>query len=120
MDWGQHIYDISSKVTKTRFLHAEFWLLHLRVLRKLHTKLWYTLNLNMQHLFRNPNSKTQIQQVEKVQRKVARWTCRRWCNSSSVGYMLDELQWPTLETWRDQSSLLLYHKIHCGTTVKPM
>ena len=50
--------------------------------------------------------KTQIQQVEKVQRTEARWTCRRWRNTSSVGEMLDELQWPTLEARRDQSSLL--------------
>ena len=34
---------------------------------------------------------------------------------SSVGEMLDELQWPTLPAWRDQSSLLFFHKIHCGT-----
>ena len=53
--------------------------------------------------------------MEKVQRTAAGWTCRRWCNSSSVGEMLDELQWPTLEARRDQSSLLFFHKIHCGT-----
>ena len=28
--------------------------------------------------------------------------------------MLDELEWPTLEAGRDLSSLLLFHKIHCG------
>ena len=27
---------------------------------------------------------------------------------------LDELEWPSLEARRDQSSLLLFHKIHCG------
>ena len=32
---------------------------------------------------------------------------------SSVGKMLDELKWQSLEAWRDQSSLLLFHKIHC-------
>ena len=42
------------------------------------------------------------------------WTCRRWRNTSSVGKMLDEIEWPSLEARRDQSSLLLYHKIHCG------
>ena len=63
----------------------------------------------------SPYFKTQIQQVEKVQRTAARWTCRRWRNTSSVGEMLDELQWPTLEAQRDQSSLLFFHKIHCGT-----
>ena len=48
-----------------------------------------------------------------------RLTCRRWRNTCSVGEMLDELQWPTLEARRpgseDQSSLLFFHKIHCGT-----
>ena len=39
----------------------------------------------------------------------------RWRNTSSVIEMLDELQWPTLEAHRDQSSLLFFHKIHCGT-----
>ena len=32
---------------------------------------------------------------------------------SSVGGMLDGLEWPSLEAQRDQSSLLLFHKIHC-------
>ena len=44
----------------------------------------------------------------------ARWTCMRWRNTSSVGEMLDELEWQSLEARRDQSSLLLFHKIHCG------
>ena len=52
--------------------------------------------------------------MEKVQRTAGRWTCRRWCNTSSVGEMLGELKWPTLEARRDQSSLLFLHKIHCG------
>ena len=33
---------------------------------------------------------------------------------SSVSEMLDELEWPSLEALRDRSSLLLFHKIHCG------
>ena len=53
--------------------------------------------------------------MEKVQRTAARWTCRRWRNTCSVGEMLNELQWPTLEARRDQSSLLFFNKIHCVT-----
>ena len=53
--------------------------------------------------------------MEKVQRTAARMTCRRCRNTSSVGEMPDELQWPTLEARRDQSSLLFFHKMHCGT-----
>ena len=33
----------------------------------------------------SPYSKLQINQVEKVQRTAACWTCRRWGNTSSVG-----------------------------------
>ena len=62
----------------------------------------------------SPHLKLQINQIEKVQRTAAHWTCRRWRNTSSVGEMLDELEWPSLEARRDQSSLLLFHKIHCG------
>ena len=28
--------------------------------------------------------------------------------------LVDELEWSSLEARRDQSSLLLFHKIHCG------
>ena len=28
--------------------------------------------------------------------------------------MLDELEWPSFEAHRDQFSLLLFHRIHCG------
>ena len=63
----------------------------------------------------NPYHKLQIQEVEKVQRTAARWTCRRWRNTSSVGDMLDELEWPSLEARREQSSLTFFYKIHFGT-----
>ena len=63
----------------------------------------------------HPYHETQIGQVDKVQRTAARWTCRRWRNTSSVGDMLDNLEWPSLETCREQSSLTFFYKIHSGT-----
>ena len=45
----------------------------------------------------HPYHETQIAHVEKVQRTAARWTCRRWRDTSCVGDMLDELKWPSLE-----------------------
>ena len=51
MDWGQHISDVSSKASKTLGSFTGTWLLHLRVPRRLHTKLWYALNWSMQHPF---------------------------------------------------------------------
>ena len=63
----------------------------------------------------HPYHESQIGQVEKVQRTAARWTCRRWRNTSSVGDMLYDLEWPSLETRRQQSSLTSFYKIHSGT-----
>ena len=63
----------------------------------------------------HPYHDTQIGQVEKVQRTAARWTCRRWRNTSSVDDKLDDLEWPSLETRREQSSLNFFYKIHSGT-----
>ena len=50
-----------------------------------------------------------------MQRTAARWTCRRLRNTSSVGDMLDELEWPSLEARREQSFLTFFYKIHSGT-----
>ena len=36
-------------------------------------------------------------------------------NTSSFGDMLDELEWPSLETHRRQSFLNFFYKIHSGT-----
>ena len=58
----------------------------------------------------HPYHDTQIAQVAKVQRTAARWR-----NTSSVGDMLDELEWPSLEARRKQSSLAFFYKIHSGT-----
>ena len=115
MDWGQHISEIFPKQLRHLVSIAGIWLLHLGVLRKLHAKLWFGLKYAAP--IWSPYSKLQINQVEKVQRTAARWTCRRWRNTSSVGEMLDELEWPSLEVRRDRSSLLLFHKIHSGAVL---
>ena len=60
----------------------------------------------------HPYNETQTAKVEKVQRTAARWTCRRWRNSSSVGDMLVELEWPSLQSRRQRSSLTFFYKIH--------
>ena len=87
MDWGQHVSEISSKVTKTLgFLR-----------RNLAYKTLVWPKLEYAAPIRSPHLKLQINQIEKVQRTAVRWTCRRWRNRSSVGEMLDELELPSFE-----------------------
>ena len=114
MDCGQHISDSSSKAKKT----LGFLRRNLAFVPKSTKEVVYKTLVRPKLLYAAPIwipcCKTQILQVEKVQRTAARWTSRRWRNTSSVGKMLDELQWPTLEARMDKSSLPFFHKIHCG------
>ena len=114
MDWGQHVSEISSKATKTLGFLRRNLAFAPRSTKEVAYKTLVRPKLEYVAPIWSPHSKLQINQNEKVQRTAARWTCRRWRNTSSVGEMLDELEWPSLEAQRDQSSLLLFHKIHCG------
>ena len=108
MDWGQHVSEISPIATKTLgFLRRNL------AFASRSTKEVANTTLVAAPIW-SSYSKLQINQIEKVQRTAARWTCRRWRNTSSVGEMFDELEWTSFEARRDQSSLLLFHKIHCG------
>ena len=114
-DWGQHISDILSKapIKTLGFLHRNLAFAP-RITKEFAYKTLVCPKLEYAGPIWSPYSKTQIQQVEKVQRTAPCWTSRRWWNTSSVCEMLDELQWPTLEAQRDQSFLPIFHKIYCG------
>ena len=114
MDWGQHISEISSKATKTLGFLRRNLAFAPRSTKEVANKTLVQPKLEYAAPIWSPYSKLQTNQVEKVQRTAARWTCRRWCNTRSVGKMLEELEWPSLEACRDRSSLLLFHKIHSG------
>ena len=73
MDWGQHISEISSKATKALCLaFATTSTKEVAYKTLIRPKLEYAAP------FWSPYSKLQINQVEKVQRTAARWTCWRW------------------------------------------
>ena len=114
MDWGQHISEISSKATKTLSFLRRNLAFAPRSTKEVAYKTLLWPKLEYAAPIWSPCSKLQINQIEKVQGTAARWTCRRRRKTSSVGGMLDELEWPSLEARRDRSSLLLFHKIHSG------
>ena len=115
MNWGQHISEISSKATKTLGFLRRNLAFAPKSTKEVAYKTLVRRKLEYAAPIWSSYSKLLINQVEKVQRTAARWTCRRWRNTNSVGEMLDELEWPSLEARRDQSSLLLFHKIHSGS-----
>ena len=114
MDWGQHVSEIFSKATKTLGFLRRNLAFAPRSTKEVAYKTLVRPKLEYAAPIWCPHSKLQNNQIEKVQRTAARWTCRRWQNTGSVGVMLDELEWPSLKARRDQSSLFLFHKIHFG------
>ncbi|MCG8116962.1 MAG: reverse transcriptase domain-containing protein, partial [Candidatus Thiodiazotropha endolucinida] len=91
LDWGQHISEITSKATRTLGFLRRNLAFAPRQTKDVAYKTLVRPQLEYASPIWHPYVKTQIQQVEKVQRTAARWTCRRWRNRSSVGDMLNEL-----------------------------
>ena len=115
LDWGQHISEITCKATKTLGFLWRNLALAPRHTKEVAYKTLVRPQLEYAAPIWHPYNETQTAKVEKVQRTAARWTCRRWRNTSSVGEMLDELEWTSLESRREQSSLTFFYKKHSGT-----
>ena len=115
LDWGRHVSEISCKATKTMGFLCRNLALAPRHTKEVAYKTLVRPQLEYAAPIWNPYHKLQIQEEEKMRRTAARWTCRRWSNTSSVGDMLDEFEWPSLEAHREQSSLTFFYKVHAGT-----
>ena len=59
----------------------------------------------------NPHQKGDIQKLEMIQRRAARFVQNRYHNTSSVSDMIDQLEWPTLEERRRAASLSVMNKL---------
>ena len=57
----------------------------------------------------DPHTRTQINQIEKVQRRATR--TNQYHNTSSVRDMLQKLNWPSLEIRRTRVRLIMFYKI---------
>ncbi len=61
----------------------------------------------------DPPTVTLNKQVEKVQRRAAHYVTGRYHNTSSIGEILQDLHWPTLEQRRkDARATMLYKVVH--------
>ena len=60
----------------------------------------------------DPHTREKIHAIEMVQRRAARYVKRNFRNTSSVGDMLNDLNWQTLEIRRKNQRLTMMYKIH--------
>jgi predicted nucleic acid-binding Zn ribbon protein len=59
----------------------------------------------------DPHTNENINSLEKVQRRAARYTCNRHHNTSSVSEMLNTMNWQTLQERRLRTRLIMFHKV---------
>ena len=111
LSWNKHIANITSKGNRMLGLLRRNLNIGSEDLRQ---KAYSTLVrplLEYSGTVWDPYTLVNIDKLEKVQRRAARYVCRRYHNTSSVSDMLDHLQWQTLRERRIRSKLLMMHKI---------
>jgi hypothetical protein len=62
----------------------------------------------------DPHTQKNIDKVEMVQRRAARWALNRYHNTSSVTDMLQSLSWPILQLRRSEARLCMMYKMVHG------
>ena len=63
------------------------------------------------HCLGSSHKNENINSLEKVQRRAARYTCNRHHNTSSVSEMLNTMNWQTLQERRLRTRLIMFHKV---------
>ena len=59
----------------------------------------------------SPHTASDINKVESVQRRAARWVTRDYRCTSNITAMLKDLNWRPLDQWRINSRLVLLYKV---------
>ena len=67
----------------------------------------------------DPHTQKNIDKLEKIQRRAARFVLNRYQKKDSVTSMLKELKWDTLQERRRQARLNMMFKIHNGLAQFP-
>ena len=121
LKWNKHINSITNKANQSLgFLKRNLKIKSSAV--KSHAyKAFVRPTLEYASAVWDPHTRTQINQIEKVQRRAARYVTNRYHNTSSVTDMLQNLNWPSLEIRRTRVRLIMFYKIiHHVVAIHPL
>ena len=111
MKWTQHINNVCAKANSTiGFLKRKININNRDIKEKAYKSL-VRPTVEYASAAWNPYQKTDIQKIEMIQRRAARFVQNRYHNTSSVTEMLEQLEWPTLEERRKIASLSIMYKM---------
>ena len=112
MSWQKHIANITARANRMLGLINR----NLRgTSQKLRQQAYTSLvrpHLEYCSTIWNPFSQKDINKIEIIQRRAARFVLHRYHHRESVSAMIRDLKWPSLEERRKSSSLVMLYKIH--------
>ena len=114
LNWNQHISNTCKKASNT----LAFLRRNLRVGSiKIKQQAYYTYVrpiVEYSCTVWDPYRAYQIDQIEMVQRRAARFACNRYRKTSSVDSMLEVLEWKSLQERRTAARLAMFYKMQNG------
>ena len=112
--WEPHINNIVNKANKTLgFLRRNLRVKSQQIKQQAYLSL-VRPSLEFASPVWDPFTAKDINKLESVQRRAARWVVNRHRQTSSVDTMLTHLHWPTLQARRRKARLTAFYKYHTG------
>ncbi len=120
LSWNTHVNRISSTANRTvGFLKRNIKTTNQQV-RECGYKALVRPQLEYASSVWDPHTNSNIDKLEAVQRRAARWTVSDYSTYSSVTEMLERLGWRSLAQRRSDARLCLFYKIVYGLVAIPM
>ena len=114
MRWNQHISSVCSKATRTlNFIRRNVYNCTSEAKAKTYLSL-VRPQLEYAAAAWDLYTSKNIQQLESVQNRAARFAKRDYRRTTSVSQLVSQLSWPSLADRRRQARLILFHKAHHG------
>ena len=111
ISWSQHITDTANKASSTLgFLRRNLSACSTQVKATAYKTL-VRPKLEYASSVWDPHHKNKIEQLEKVQRKAARWAMNQYNWAASVSDLQRQLEWPPLHQRRLYARLVIMYKI---------
>ena len=120
LSWNKHVENITTTATKTlNFLCRNIKTQNQKI-REVSYKTLVRPQLEYSSSVWSPNTKVNINRLEKVQNRDARWTTNDFSYYNSVTAMRERLQWQTLQDPRDIGRITMFYKIIHGYVAVPI
>ena len=110
LPWSTHINNITKSANQTLGFLKRNIRVHYKDLKSVAYKTLVRPQLEYASTLWSPHTATDIQKVEAIQRRAARWVYRDYSYTSSTTAMMKDLNWCPLDQRRIDSRLLMLYK----------